>query len=125
MPTIIRSLKAQAMVETAFAIPILVLLFAGCVQMIQIGIAHIVVMEAAYEANRQLVMDAGNPANAQRVAAEICRSLSSGPTVYDKNQAAVTHQLKSIFPIVKQIKITHVCSPRIFQTEETPAGAAP
>ena len=49
------------MLEAAFAIPVLMLLFAGCVQLLQVGIAHIVVMEAAYEAGRQAVMDQGNP----------------------------------------------------------------
>jgi Flp pilus assembly protein TadG len=119
MPKIIRSTKAQAMVEAALAVPILILLLAGCVQLIQIAIGHIVVLEAAYEANRQVIMDQGKTDNAVRVAKEICSAISPGATDYDLNTATVTHHLRSIFPIIKKVDISHSCSPYIFGTDVT------
>jgi len=119
MPTLLRGTQAQAMVEAAFAIPVLILLVAGCVQLIQIAIGHIVVMEAAYEANRQVILDQGKTDNALRVAQEICRTISPGATEYDKDTATVTHHLRSIFPVIKNIDITHACSPYIFGSEQS------
>lgn len=119
MIAIFRCVKAQAMVEAALAVPILILLFAGCVQLLQIGIGHIVVMEAAYEANRQVVLDLGKTDNALRVAQEICRTISPGLTEYDRDHATVIHHLRAIFPVIKKIDIVHSCSPRIFGSDET------
>jgi Na+/H+-translocating membrane pyrophosphatase len=93
------------------------------VQLLQIGLGHVVVMEAAYEANRQVVLDQGNTDNAQRVAREICSAISSGATEYNKDSATVIHHLKAIFPIVKSIDIAHACSPYLFSTDETPDAA--
>jgi Flp pilus assembly protein TadG len=107
------------MVETALAVPVLILLVAGCVQLLQIAIGHLVVMEAAYEANRQVILDQGKTDNALRVAQEICRTLGPGTTEYNQASATVTHHLRAIFPIVKKVDISHSCSPNIFGVEQS------
>jgi len=124
MRNLLKDQRGQAMVEAAVAIPIALLLFAGCIQFVQIGLAHIVVMEAAYEAGRQASLDQDQTGNAQRVAAEICRSLSSGTTVFqiDRGQYAVTHHLNSIFPILKNITVSHSCPQTLFLTADLQGG---
>jgi hypothetical protein len=113
----IRGQKGQALVEAAVAIPIVVLLFAGCVQLLQIGAAHIIVLDAVFEAGRQAAMDGGND-NAQRVAGEICRTISAGATEFtaDNFQYQVTHHLAAFFPIVKNVVISHACLRTCFDT---------
>jgi hypothetical protein len=111
--------QGQALVETALAIPILFLLFMGCVQIVQIGLAHVVVLDAAYEAGRQAHMDGNRLDRGRQVAIEICRGVSSGLTEFSLDGHgfySVTHHLHSIVPIIKNIKITHVCPPFLFRT---------
>jgi Flp pilus assembly protein TadG len=112
--------QGQSMVEAAFAIPILLLLFAGCVQLVQIGVAHIVVRVAAYEAARQTYLASGNLANGRQVAMEICRTLSPGQTEYTLGQRGyqVTHHLQAIFPVIKNVEITYSCPGFVFQAGE-------
>jgi len=116
--------KAQAMVETAFTIPILVLLFAGCVQLIQIGVANVVVYVAVYEAARQAHMDERNLSNGQKVAEEICRAISKGDTEFkfENSYYTVTHHLQPIIPVVKKIRIAHMCPDYIFEAGENAAN---
>ena len=110
--------------EAAFAIPVAVLLFAGCIQLIQIGLAHVIVLDAAYEAGRQAALDGSHAGNAQRVAADICRVVSSGATEFRAEDGVytVTHHLRSIFPIVKNITVTKRCLKSYFfvQGDSTP-----
>jgi hypothetical protein len=113
--------KGEVLVETALAVPLVLAIFAGCAQIVQIGLAHIVVREATYEAGRQYWMD-NSSGNAGRVAAEICSRLSSGRTVFAYDAATglctVTHQLNSLFSIVKNIKISHSLPAGVFRTEQ-------
>lgn len=99
------------MVEAAIAIPVAVLLFAGCIQLLQIGLAHIVVLDAAYEAGRRAALDDSQTDNAARLAADICRVVSPGATEFRQENGAytVTHHLRSIFPLVKNITVTQRC----------------
>lgn len=110
----------QAAVEAAVALPIAVLLFCGCVQLVQFGLAHIVVQEAAFEAGRQAALDKNGTGNAQRVAAEICSRISTGPTEFqiDNGVFVVTHHLHSFLKILPDFAITHRCPPFIFDTGE-------
>ncbi len=123
MPELCRNQQGQALAEAALAIPILVLLFMGCLQFLQIGLAHIVVMEAVFEAGRQAYLDQGDPRNGQKVAAEICGSVSPGRTefVVDPANAArtytVIHDLKALFPIIRNVHIKHSCPEYVFRTE--------
>ncbi len=123
MPFIFRCVKAQAMVETAFALPVLVLLLAGCVQVLQIAVAHIVVLDAAYEANRQYVLDQRRAEGACRTAQHICRALGPGVTEYSPIRSQVTHYLKPLFPMFSTIKIQHDCMWFVFSTEATGQAA--
>lgn len=111
-----RSGLGQAAVESAVAIPIAVLLFCGCVQLVQIGLAHLVVLDAVYEAGRQAAMDNDQPGNAQRVAAEICRFVSPGATTFRVTSGSytVTHRLRPLFPVVPQLVISHRCLKDVF-----------
>ncbi len=115
-----RDQKGQLLIEAAVALPILIILFMGCVQLVQIGIAHIVVQDAVYEAGRQAWMDQGDTVNAGRVAGEICRSLSPGRTefVCQRQWYIVTHHLKPIFAVIKNIKVRHTCPAHLFRTEQ-------
>jgi hypothetical protein len=119
MKTMRQNQDGQALVETVLAIPIILLLFLGSVQMIQIGLAHIVVLDAAYEAGRQAHLDGNRLENGRRVAEEICRCVSSGPTEFsrdDQGKYVVTHHLHSIFPVLKNITIMHQCPWFLFRT---------
>jgi hypothetical protein len=109
----------QAMVEAAIAIPIAVLLFAGCVQLLQIGIAHIVVMDAAYEAGRQAFLDQGAMDRATQVAGEICRAVSPGATElkFENGQFIVTHHLQTLFPVLKNLGVSHSCPAYVFRAD--------
>lgn len=106
----------QAAVEAAVAIPIAVLLFCGCVQLVQIGLAHLVVLDAVYEAGRQAALDDDQTANAQRVASDICRSISPGETTFRvvPGVYSVTHRLHPLFPVVPQLAISHRCLKDVF-----------
>lgn len=110
--------QAQAMVEAALAIPILILLFAGCLQLVHVAIANAVVQVAAYEAGRQAGLDSSDMTRAQAVAQEICGALSKGSTncFYDPDSGSykVTHNLKAIVPVLGEIKITHACPAFLF-----------
>ncbi|MCK5218886.1 pilus assembly protein [bacterium] len=112
--------RGQLLIETAVALPILIILFMGCVQLVQIGIAHIVVLDAVYEAGRQAGMDQGDTVNAGRVAGEICRSLGPGTTEFicQKQSYIVTHYLKPLFAVVKNVKVRHACPVYLFRTEQ-------
>jgi TadE-like protein len=114
----------QAMVEAAFAIPIILLLFAGCTQLIQIGIANIVVRVAVYEGARQAHMDGGELGNGQLVAEDICKSVSSGSTEFTEENGnyTVTHHLKALLPVVKNIKVDHTCPGYVFEAGESRAN---
>jgi hypothetical protein len=122
MRRLLRGQKAQSVVETAFAVPILVILFMGCVQLIQIGIGQIVVMVAAYEAGRQVFLDQGGLTNGQQVAQRLCATVSSGPTRLsaEGGQYQVTHHLHAWFPIVKNIQLRHAVPAHIFLSDGVP-----
>ena len=124
LPRLIKQQAGQSMVEAAFAIPIVLLLFAGCAQLIQIGIANIVVRIAVYEGARQAHMDGGKLGNGQRVAEDICKGVSSGTTEFtsENRNYPVTHQLKALFPVVKNIKVDHTCPGYVFEAGEKAAN---
>jgi Flp pilus assembly protein TadG len=114
------SRKGQSMIEAAVAVPILVVLFMGCIQLAQIGLGQIVVMVAAYEAGRQVSMDDNQTANGERVAKEICAAVSSGDTTLsltsNPNECTVSHHLRALFPVVKNITLTASCPQHLFMT---------
>lgn len=110
--------RGQALVETAVALPLLVLLFMGCAQLCQIGLAHILVMDAVYEAGRQAELDRGQTERAARVAREICARISPGATEFrlEGGKCWVVHHLKAVFPLVKSVVIRHSCPDSLFHT---------
>jgi len=117
---LIRRQKGQAMVEAAFALPIVLLLFGGCLQLIQIGISTIVVKVAVYEAARQAHMDKQDLGNGRQVAQEICKTLSSGATEFDYEDGAyrVVHHLNALIPVIGDVAITQKVPGYLFQAGE-------
>ncbi|MBN1595585.1 pilus assembly protein [candidate division FCPU426 bacterium] len=117
-----RQQKGQSLVEAAFILPVLLLLFAGCALLVQVGLAHIIVQVAVFEAARQAHVDEGRLYNGQRVAVDICTTLSQGQTEFtrDSGRYRVTHHLKPLFPVIKEIRISHACPDYVFQTEGQP-----
>lgn len=99
-------------------LPVLLLLFLGCLQLLQIAVAQLVVMDAAYEAGRQAYLHAGQTEPGQAAAADICRSLSPGRTDfgYDPDAGAyrVTHHLQPLFPRVGKPAISYACPASVF-----------
>lgn len=112
--------QGQALVETALALPLLLLLFAGCLQLIQLGVAHIVVQVAAYEAGRQAVMDNRAIGQARRVAEEVCRPLGAGRTeiTVGSGRTVVVHHLQTLLPIGREIPVRRSCSFLVFRGAE-------
>lgn len=115
--------KGQALVEMALAIPILILLFCGCMQLVHIGIAHIVVRDAAFEAGRSAVMNQNNLSRGEAIAQQICRKVSSGATTFEmaslggnSHEYVVTHYLHPIFPVINNIEVKHSCPDFLFDT---------
>ncbi len=114
--TLFRRHRAQALVETALALPLLLLLFAGCLQIIQLGVAHIVVQVAAYEAGRQAAMDNQDLGRARQVAEDMCRPLGAGRTEIkvEQGRTVVTHHLKTLLPIGREIPVSRACLSIVF-----------
>lgn len=105
------SQAGQAVVETVLAIPILIALFAACLQMLHLGIAHIIVELAAFEATRQATLANMNINDARSTAEDICKVLGPGQTEvkYMDNPPGYTiiHHLRTIVPIVRELKVEH------------------
>jgi len=99
------------------ALPIVLVLFMGCVQLVQIGVAHVVVMEAAYEAGRQFALDQ-DPVHAAQVARDICRPISPGLTEFEPQirGGRVSHHLRPVVAVIQNVKITHTCPAKLFQS---------
>lgn len=106
--------SAQALVESAIAIPVLIILFFGCLELIHMGIGHIVVREAVFEAGRMCYLDKEDQQNAERIAKEICSKISKGNTDFyidEPPQGArvyvVSHQIKPIVPVIPSREIKY------------------
>ncbi|MEW6516614.1 MAG: TadE family protein [candidate division FCPU426 bacterium] len=118
------------MVESALAIPILIALFAACLQMLHLGLAKVVVYVAAYEAARQGTINNMNLNEARRTAEEICGVLGKGRTevTYDGQvqRYTITHYLQPIVPIVREIKVSETFPAYVFLpgNETAPANAS-
>lgn len=101
----------QAVVEMVLAIPILIALFAACLQLLHLGMAHIIVELAAYEATRQATLANMNIADARSTAEDICKVLGPGRTEvkYQDNPAGyiIIHHLRTIVPMIRELKVEH------------------
>ncbi len=113
-----RSQTGQAVVELVVAIPILIALFGACLQLLHLGIAHIVVELAAYEATRLATLDNMNIAEARRTAEDICRVLGPGLTEvkYQSNPPGyeIIHHLRPIVPIIRELTVKHSLPSYVF-----------
>ncbi len=113
-----RSQAGQAVVELVVAIPILIALFGACLQLLHLGIAHIVVELAAYEATRLATLDNMNIAEARRTAEDICRVLGPGLTEvkYQSNPPGyeIIHHLRPIVPIIRELTVKHSLPSYVF-----------
>jgi hypothetical protein len=100
------------------AIPILIALFGACLQLLHLGIAHIVVELAAYEATRLATLDNMNIAEARRTAEEICRVLGPGLTEvkYQANPPGyeIIHHLRPIVPVIRELTVKHSLPSYVF-----------
>jgi hypothetical protein len=114
----LRSQGGQAVVEAVLAVPILIMLFAACLQLLHLGLAHIVVELAAYEATRQGTLANMNLSEARRTAEDICRVLGPGKTevTYQDNppRYVVTHHLRPLVPIVRELIVSHSLPSYVF-----------
>lgn len=124
MRQIIKQEKAQNLVEAAIAIPILLIIFFGCVELVHLAIAHIMVKEAAYEAGRQAAIHQDNTHQAETVAASICEKISGGKTRFfikdadnsGPKQYVVSHKKTALFPIIPDQEIKHSVAAFVFHT---------
>ncbi len=116
--------QGQALVETALALPLLVLIFLGTIEFVHWSIAQVVVKEAAFEAGREAVLHGDDRNAATRVAQKICSSVSSGKTTFLIEHAdqpalkryVVIHHLKLIFPIWPVPSISQAVPAFLFDT---------
>ena len=115
--------RGQALAETLVALPVLLCLFAGCVQFVQIGIAHAVVRQAAFEGGRAAYLRGNDLSAGARVARELCRAVGPGRTEFTLSGGAfhVTHELQALFPVIQGLRIHHACPATAFQAGEVAA----
>ena len=110
---LVKQEKAQTLIEAAIALPVLLLLFFGCMELVHVAVGHIVVREAAFEAGRQASINK-NADYATKVAISICGKISKGETTFEiedrennKKSYVVTHHLKPWVPIIPGKEISH------------------
>ncbi|MEW6515746.1 MAG: TadE family protein [candidate division FCPU426 bacterium] len=110
--------SGQAVVESALAIPLLIALFAACLQMLHLGLAKVVVYIAAYESARQGTINNMNLNEARRTAEEVCGVLGKGRTevTYDGQvqRYTITHYLRPIVPVIREIKVSETFPAYVF-----------
>lgn len=99
--------EGQALVETAVALPIVLILFLGAIEFVHWNMARVVVKEAAFEAGREAFLDHDDIGQARLMAKKICAPLGSGETIFRIDHAdepalknyVVSCHLKALFPL--------------------------